>query len=158
MEKKNVAKSVRAKLLNIRNSEPGTEYMQVLLRYIQERMLYRLSMSQYRDNFCLKGSALLFAYEKFKARPTKDIDFLGDKISRDKETIRKAFREICTIQCPEDGLTFDNGENDIKVEDISLDKEYSGVTVTVTAHLDTIVQPFSWILGLETLLIQSPRN
>ena len=30
MEKKNVAKSVRAKLLNIRNSEPGTEYMQVL--------------------------------------------------------------------------------------------------------------------------------
>ena len=86
MEKKNVAMSVRAKLLNIRNSEPGTEYMQVLLRYIQERMLYRLSMSQYRDNFCLKGSALLFAYEKFKARPTKDIDFLGDKISRDKET------------------------------------------------------------------------
>ena len=115
MEKKNVAKSVRAKLLNIRNSEPGTEYMQVLLRYIQERMLYRLSMSQYRDNFCLKGSALLFAYEKFKARPTKDIDFLGDKISRDKETIRKAFREICSIQCPEDGLTFDNGENDIIV-------------------------------------------
>ena len=71
MEKKNVAKSVRAKLLNIRNSEPGTEYMQVLLRYIQERMLYRLSMSQYRDNFCLKGSALLFAYEKFKNDPIK---------------------------------------------------------------------------------------
>ena len=91
MGKKNVAMSVRGRLLNIRNSEPGTEYMQILLRYIQERMLYRLSMSQYRDNFCLKGSALLFAYEKFKARPTKDIDFLGDKISRDKETIRKAF-------------------------------------------------------------------
>ena len=54
MEKKNVAKSVRAKLLNIRDSVPGTEYMQILLRYIQERMLYRLSMSQYRDNFCLK--------------------------------------------------------------------------------------------------------
>ena len=59
MEKKNVAKSVRAKLLNIRDSVPGTEYMQILLRYIQERMLYRLSMSLYRDNFCLKGSALL---------------------------------------------------------------------------------------------------
>ena len=55
MEKKNVAMSVRAKLLNIRDSVPGTEYMQILLRYIQERMLYRLSMSQYRDNFCLKS-------------------------------------------------------------------------------------------------------
>ena len=158
MEKKNVAKSVRAKLLNIRNSEPGTEYMQVLLRYIQERMLYRLSMSQYRDNFCLKGSALLFAYEKFKARPTKDIDFLGDKISRDKETIRKAFREICSIQCPEDGLTFDNGENDIKVEVISLDKEYNGVTVTVTAHLDTIVQPFSMDIGFGDIVVPEPQE
>jgi predicted nucleotidyltransferase component of viral defense system len=158
MEKKNVAKAVRAKLLNIRNSEPGTDYMQVLLRYIQERMLYRLSMSQYRDNFCLKGSALLFAYEKFKARPTKDIDFLGDKISRDKETIRKAFREICTIQCPEDGLTFDNGENDIKVEDISLDKEYNGVTVTVTAHLDTIVQPFSMDIGFGDIVVPEPQE
>lgn len=64
MEKKNVAKSVRAKLLNIRDSVPGTEYMQILLRYIQERMLYRLSMSLYRDNFCLKGSALLLRLRK----------------------------------------------------------------------------------------------
>jgi predicted nucleotidyltransferase component of viral defense system len=121
-------------------------------------MLYRLSMSQYRDNFCLKGSALLFAYEKFKARPTKDIDFLGDKISRDKETIRKAFREICSIQCPEDGLAFDNGENDIKVEDISLDKEYNGVTVTVTAHLDTIVQPFSMDIGFGDIVVPEPQE
>ena len=158
MEKKNVAMSVRAKLLNIRNTEPGTEYMQVLLRYIQERMLYRLSMSQYRDNFCLKGSALIFAYEKFKARPTKDIDFLGDKISRDKETIRKAFREICSIQCPEDGLIFDYGEHDIMVEDIALDKEYNGVTVTVTAHLDTIVQPFSMDIGFGDIVVPEPQE
>ena len=81
MEKKNIAMSVRDRLLNIRNSEPGIQYMQVLLRYTQERLLYRLSMSQFRDNFCLKGSALLFAYEKFKARPTKDIDFLGQNQS-----------------------------------------------------------------------------
>ena len=153
MEKNNVAMSVRARLLNIRNSETGTEYIQVLLRYIQERMLYRLSMSQYRGNFCLKGSALLFAYEKFKARPTKDIDFLGDKISRDKETIRKAFREICSIQCPEDGLIFDNREHDIMVEDIALDKEYNGVTVSVTAHLDTIVQPFSMDIGFGDIVV-----
>ena len=158
MEKKNVAMSIRTRLLNIQKSVSGTDYMQVLLRYIQERMLYRLSMSQYRDNFCLKGSALLFAYEKFKARPTKDIDFLGDKISRDKETIRKAFREICSIQCPEDGLAFDNGENDIKVEDISLDKEYNGVTVTVTAHLDTIVQPFSMDIGFGDIVVPEPQE
>lgn len=123
--------SVRERLLNIKNSEPGTQYMQVLLRYIQERMLYRLSMSQYRNNFCLKGSALLFARDKFKARPTKDIDFLGERISRDKETIRNAFREILSISCPEDGLIFDNGENDIKIEDSSMGREYNGVCVLI---------------------------
>lgn len=56
MEKKNVAMSVRTRLLNIRNSEPGTEYMQVLLRYIQERMLYRLSMSRYRGQIIHLGT------------------------------------------------------------------------------------------------------
>ncbi len=150
--------SVRDRLLNIRTAEPGTEYMQILLRYIQERMLYRLSMSQYRNNFCLKGSALLFAYEKFKARPTKDIDFLGDKASRDKDTIKKAFCEICSIQCPEDGLTFDYGEKDITVEDIALDKEYNGVTVSVTAHLDTIVQPFSIDIGFGDIVVPEPQE
>lgn len=150
--------SVRDRLLNIRNSEPGIQYMQVLLRYIQERMLYRLSISQYRDNFCLKGSALLFAYEKFKARPTKDIDFLGDRISRDKETIKQAFRQICSIQCPEDGLTFDNRETDIKVEDISLDKEYNGVTVSVTAHLGTAVVPFSMDIGFGDIVVPTPQE
>lgn len=158
MEKKNIAMSVRDRLLNIRNSEPGIQYMQVLLRYTQERLLYRLSMSQFRDNFCLKGSALLFAYEKFKARPTKDIDFLGDRISRDKEVIKRAFIEICQIQCDEDGLSFDSGENDIKVEDISLDKEYNGVTVSVTARLGTAVIPFSMDVGFGDIVVPEPQE
>lgn len=132
--------------------------MQVLLRYTQERLLYRLSMSQFRDNFCLKGSALLFAYEKFKARPTKDIDFLGDRISRDKEVIKRAFIEICQIQCDEDGLSFDSGENDIKVEDISLDKEYNGVTVSVTARLGTAVIPFSMDVGFGDIVVPEPQE
>ena len=44
-------------------------------------------MSQYRGNFCLKGSTLIFAHNKFKSRPTKDIDFLGDRINRDKNSL-----------------------------------------------------------------------
>ena len=156
MENKNIAMSVRDRLLNIRNSEPDLQYMQVLLRYIQERMLYRLSKSQYRGNFCLKGSALLFAHNKFKARPTKDIDFLGDKINRDKENIKKAFQEICSLQCPEDAITFDCGFDDIKVEDITLEKEYNGVTVSVTAHLGTAIIPFSMDIGFGDIVIPEP--
>ena len=158
MDKKNIAMSVRDRLLNIKKSEPGTQYMQILLRYVQERMLYRLGMSKYRGNFCLKGSALLFAYDKFRARPTKDMDFLGDKISRDKETIRNAFCEICSIQCPEDGLVFENSEKDIKVEDISLDKEYNGVCVYVIAHLGSAVIPFSMDVGFGDIIVPEPQE
>lgn len=159
MAKKNVAMSVRDRLLNIRQSESDVSYMQILLRYIQERMLYRLSISQYRENFCLKGSALLFAYDKFKARQTKDIDFLGDKINRDKGTIKAAFSVICSIECTEDGLVFNNGAaDDIRVEDIALDKEYSGVRVFVTAHLGTAVIPFSMDIGFGDVIIPSPQE
>ncbi len=107
----------------------GTTYQQILIRYMHERLLYRLSESRYRDNFYLKGGALLFAYEHFAARPTIDIDFLGERVSRDKDNIKRTFAEILSIPCAEDGVTFDTSEGSITVEDIILEREYNGVKV-----------------------------
>ena len=45
-------------------------------------------------------------YEHFAARPTLDIDFLGTHISNDGERIAEAFREICAVECEEDGVRF----------------------------------------------------
>lgn len=73
---KDYGKSVRAKLLNLSRAEK-VSYQLLLTRYIQERLLYRLSQSRYKNCFFLKGGALLYAYEQFKARPTLDIDFLA---------------------------------------------------------------------------------
>ena len=91
MAEKNYGVSNKAKLLNITRQTEGQTYMQVLLRFIQERLLYRLSVSAYRDHFFLKGGALLYAHERFNARPTMDMDFMGDRINRDRENIRRAF-------------------------------------------------------------------
>lgn len=90
MGEKNYGKSVRAKLLNISKAEK-LGYQLIVIRYIQERLLYRLSQSRFREKLFLKGGALLYALEQFRARPTLDIDFLGDKISRDKEFVKMAF-------------------------------------------------------------------
>ena len=57
------------------------DYMKLLVRYLQERLLYRISMSAYREHLLLKGSALLYAYQPFDARPTVDIDLLGHQWS-----------------------------------------------------------------------------
>jgi len=156
MATKNYGVSNKAKLLNITRQTVGQTYMQVLLRFIQERFLYRLSMSDYRDRFILKGGALLYAHERFNARPTMDMDFMGDRIDRDKENIRQAFRAICAISCEEDGVTFDCGEDDVRVEDIALEREYNGVCVHLTAHLDTIVQPISMDVGFGDVIIPEP--
>ncbi len=75
--KENIGKSVRARLLNI-SKEYGEKdgFMKLLVRYLHERLIYRISVSKYRENFFLKGGSLLYAYNGLKGRPTQDIDFL----------------------------------------------------------------------------------
>ena len=69
MGKKNYGKSVKTRLLNLMN-ETGYKYMYLLARYFNERLLYRVSVSQYKDIFLLKGGSLLYAMNGLEARPT----------------------------------------------------------------------------------------
>ena len=156
MEKKNFGVSNKARLLNITRQTAGQTYMQVLLRFIQERFLYRLSLSEYRNHFYLKGGVLLYAHEQFNARPTMDMDFMGDKINRDKENIKRAFQTICRVDCPEDGVKFDSGDDEIILEDITLEREYNGIRILITAHLDSIVQQVSMDVGFGDIIIPKP--
>jgi predicted nucleotidyltransferase component of viral defense system len=157
-EIKDYGKSNRTKLLNLSRQTKGADYNLILLRFVQERFLYRLSLSAYRENFFLKGGALLFAHERFAARPTRDMDFLGDHISRDKENIKRIMHEICSIECEEDGMTFECGEDEIWLEDITVEKEYNGTRVHMTAHMDTIVQQFSIDVGFGDVIVPQPAQ
>ena len=58
MADKNIGASVRAKLKNKAQAE-GKEFNLILTRYALERLLYRLSISDYRDLFLLKGHCYL---------------------------------------------------------------------------------------------------
>ncbi len=92
---KNYGKSIRTKLLNVAKKKE-VFHQTILTRYFQERLLYRISQTRYRSNFYLKGGALMYAYEKFAARPTLDIDFLGNNISNEGATIVATFaNKIC---------------------------------------------------------------
>lgn len=51
--------------------------MYLLARYFNERLLYRVSVSQFKDNFLLKGGSLLYAMDGLDARPTVDVDFMA---------------------------------------------------------------------------------
>lgn len=100
---KDISKSVKAKLLNIAK-EQHLDYQQLITRYLYERLLFRLSKSDYREKFYLKGGALLYAIEKELPRPTKDVDFLGVRVKNDLAHIKNVFSKICQIPCAEDDL------------------------------------------------------
>jgi predicted nucleotidyltransferase component of viral defense system len=149
----NYAHSIKAKLLNLSKQE-NIQYQQLLTRYFQERLLFRLSISYHRSRFILKGGALLYAYEQFAARPTLDIDFMGTRIAGDKESVKAAFREICEIEYIEDGVVFH--ADTIETDDIAIEKKYPGVRIIVEAQLDSIRQAVSMDICFGDVVIPSP--
>lgn len=149
----NYGKSIRSKLLNV-SKQKGIFYQTVLTRYFQERILYRLSQTRYRNHFLLKGGALMYAHEEFAARPTLDIDFLGSGISNDGAHIVRAFREICSVDCPEDGVTFDVER--ITTENITEQKDYHGIRLHIPVAMDTISQVLSMDIGFGDVITPSP--
>ena len=154
-EIKNYGRSVKDRLLTV-SKESGILYMTILVRYIQERLLYRVAQSEYRSNFFLKGGSLLYAINQEKARPTKDIDFLGTHINNDGEYIRLIFAQIVAVSCEEDGILFDS--DSIGVEDITQDKEYHGLRLTIMASLDTVRQSISMDIGFGDVVTPGPQD
>ena len=155
MARKNYGKSVKTRLLNLMN-ETGYKYMYLLARYFNERLLYRVSVSQYKDNFLLKGGSLLYAMDGLNARPTIDVDFMAERISRDREFLTKVFQEILGIVCDEDGVTFDT-EN-ITMEPITVEKKYPGTRFFFTAHMDSIIHKMSVDIGFGDVVTPYPAS
>lgn len=147
--------SVKAKLLNISRSE-AQGYQMLVTRYLQERLLYRLSISPYHDRFFLKGGALLYAHERFLARPTLDIDFMGHHIDNDKENVKKVFTGICAIPYEQDGVIFHT--NTLRTDDIAIEKKYPGVRLTLTASIDMIRQDVSMDIGFGDVITLHPSE
>jgi len=149
----NYGKSIRSKLLNKAKSE-DVYYQTILTRYFQERLIYRMSQTSYRQNFYLKGGALMYAHERFAARPTLDIDFLGNNISNEGERIKAAFREICSFPCEEDGVVYD--VEDITSKNITEFKDYRGVRLSIPVSMDTVHQVLTMDIGFGDVVTPSP--
>ena len=150
-----IGKSVRTRLLNISKTYGEKDgFMKLLVRYLHERLIYRISVSKYRENLFLKGGSLLFAYNEMKGRPTQDIDFLAAKISRDAARLKKIFAEICQIECESDGVIFD--ATSIRTTEITQERKYPGTRVIIVAYLDSIVQQISADIGFGDVIVPKP--
>ena len=95
--------------------------------------------------FLLKGSSLLYALDGFKARPTIDMDLLGERISNDRDSLKIVFQKVCSVECEDDGVRFD--ADFLEMEPIAVEKKYPGTCVKVVAHLDTICSRYQLTLA-----------
>lgn len=150
---KKSAKSIRAKLLNVSKKE-NLSFQLIVIRYFQERLLYRLSHSSYKDTFCLKGGVLLYLFEEHKSRPTMDIDFLASNTRNEAENLKTIFKEICQIDYPNDAVTFDF--ETIATSEIIKQGNYNGVRIKITGNLDTIKQNLQIDIGFGDKVYPSP--
>jgi predicted nucleotidyltransferase component of viral defense system len=148
----NVAGSVKERLQNY-SRKNSLEFNSVLLQYIQERFLYRISKSNYAHNFVLKGALLFLAHDISRFRPTKDIDLLGNSLPNKVELLKKIFQEIALVNF-EDGLTFDSGS--VRAEEIIEQDEYHGIRIHVVARLGTAKQQIQIDIGFGDVIFPEP--
>jgi predicted nucleotidyltransferase component of viral defense system len=101
---KNIGASVRARLLN-RGRADNVDFNLMLTRYALECLLYRLSVSEWANEFLLKGGFLFDLWFDQPQRTTRDIDLLGFGPAG-LEHLTTAFQEICR-EALDDGIEYE---------------------------------------------------
>jgi predicted nucleotidyltransferase component of viral defense system len=122
--------SVRARLLNLAR-ERGQPNDLLLTRYALERLLYRLSITNHRDRFVLKGAMLMTTWFEAPFRPTRDLDLLGFG-DPDPQAMLAVFREICAVEV-DDGAVFD--VEGLTIDLIREELEYGGLRLKTNAMI-----------------------
>ena len=127
----NVAASVHQRLLNHAKSK-GRPFNEILQYYGMERFLHRLSKTPHAELFVLKGALLLRVWDTPDTRATRDIDFLAFT-ENELEALATTVHDICSIECPDDGLIFD--KTTIEARRIKEDADYEGIRIRLRGFL-----------------------
>lgn len=151
-EVRNVGASVRARL-HARSRAENTDYQILLTRYALERLLYRLSVSEHRNRFVLKGALLFVTWIADPFRPTRDLDLLGYG-ANDPEALSETFKAICSTTVPDDGVIFD--VDHLKSAPIREDLEYGGIRIQTHATIDGARLPIQVDIGFGDIITPGP--
>jgi len=108
----------------------------VMQNYMLERLLERISLSKYQQNFIVKGGFLISAIVGLESRATMDLDTTLKGISLSHEEIKKVFEEICQINIDDDVFFEIDSFKDIRKAD-----SYPGIQVGLTANYKTLRVP-----------------
>ena len=108
----------------------------VMQNFMLERLLERISVSKYRQNFILKGGFLIAAMVGLDTRATMDMDATIKGLPVNEQTIREMFGEICRIELDDDVSFSFRSIGEIREGD-----EYTGYRVSLSANYPPMAVP-----------------
>jgi predicted nucleotidyltransferase component of viral defense system len=129
--------SLKARIRNIAKQK-NIPAQVILQNYMFERLLVRLSASEYKEKFVIKGGMLVAAIVGLDNRATMDMDTTLKNLPLTPEAIRSALEDVCDIDF-DDGVVFEIGT----ISPIREDDIYGGYRVMLSARFDTLLTPLS---------------
>ncbi len=132
----NKAMSLKAKIRNLAKKNEVSAQV-ILQNYMFECFLKRLSNSDYKDKFILKGGLLIASLVGLHNRSTMDMDVTIRHYSITLDLLTKTIRDICSIKINDDVKFIFVGIEAIREDDAY----YGGYRVSIRAEYDTIFIP-----------------
>lgn len=134
-------------------AKTGVPHQNIYDMYFFERFLYRLSLSEYRTNFVMKGGFLLENIFGMKARTTMDIDLKTLGVELSDADILSVFSNIAQIET-DDEIIY----KVLSVSDIAAEMKYGGKSVKIEARLKNLKKIFSVDLAQGDIVTPYPQR
>ncbi|MHB8565224.1 MAG: nucleotidyl transferase AbiEii/AbiGii toxin family protein [Acidiferrobacteraceae bacterium] len=148
----NIAQSVHQRLLT-RAKQEGRPFNELLQHYAIERFLYRLGQSPHAEKLLLKGALLLRVWHIPRARPTMDIDVLGQTAGT-PEALAGVLEDCMTAPVEEDGMRYDPAS--LTIDAITLDADYPGWRIRFKAFLGNARVTMQVDVGIGDVVFPAP--
>lgn len=129
------ARQLKDRIRNL-SKEHGMNAQVLMRNYMMERFLERMSLSEYRDKFILKGGMLVAAMVGLDARSTMDIDATVKGAAVSLEAVENMISSIISVPL-EDGVEF----RIARVSEIMDEAEYPGIRVNMETEFDGVITP-----------------
>lgn len=123
----------------------------ILQNYMLERLLERISVSDYKYKFVLKGGMLITAIVGIDMRNTLDMDATIKGFDMEKDNLENILNEIFNIDL-DDGVTFEFRS----IKEIRQEDEYGGYRVALNSKFDKLVVPMK--LDITTGDVITPKE
>lgn len=138
-------------LLNNMAKKTGVNVQILQRNYMMERLLERISLSKYMDNFILKGGILVAAMVGIDSRSTMDLDASVKNIQLNRDEIERIFSDLASMDIGDDVSLVVQSIDEIREE-----FEYSCFRISLHGKVDETVIPMK--VDISTGDVITPRE